>query len=88
MAYRVVWSPTARLALENALPAKVGAAVWQFARGALADNPRRVGKPLRFDLEGLWSARRGDYRMVYQIDDDHQTVMIVAVDHRSSVYRR
>ena len=31
--------------------------------GPLADEPRRVGKPLVGELAGLWSARRGDYRV-------------------------
>ena len=30
---------------------------------------RRVGHPLRRELEGLWSARRGVYRVDYEIDD-------------------
>jgi mRNA interferase RelE/StbE len=38
-------------------------------------------------LEGLYVARRGDYRVVYAIDDDAQTVVIVRVGHRRDVYR-
>lgn len=42
---------------------------------------------LRFDLEGKHSARRGDFRIVYEIDDDRRLVTVLAVDHRSDVYR-
>ena len=49
---------------------------------------RRVGKPLRFELEGAWVARRGPYRVIYRIDDARREVAVVAIDHRRDVYRR
>jgi mRNA-degrading endonuclease RelE of RelBE toxin-antitoxin system len=69
------------------LPEKVATACVEFVYGSLAENPHRVGKALRFDLEGLYSARRGDFRVVYEIDDDGNDVTIVAIDHRDDVYR-
>ena len=86
MTYRVVWAPSARRQLENRVPPAVGAAVWEFANGPLASEPRRVGKPLRFELEGFWAARRGEYRVIYRIMDD--AVQVVRVDHRRDVYHR
>lgn len=68
------------------LPAAVAAAVLETL-GAIASNPRRLGKPLRFELEGCWSARRGPYRIVYRIDDKTRTVSILAVAHRADIYR-
>ena len=82
-AYEIAWSPTARRALAK-LPEKVGTAVVEFIYGPLANNPHRVGKALRFDLEGLHSARRGDFRIVYRITDQ---VTILAIEHRADVYR-
>jgi len=38
-------------------------------------------------LDGLHSARRGDYRVVYAIVDDVGTVDIVHIGRRSDVYR-
>jgi mRNA-degrading endonuclease RelE of RelBE toxin-antitoxin system len=52
-----------------------------------AGNPCRLGKPLRFELEGHWSARRGPYRIVYRIDDEARRVVVIAVAHRADVYR-
>jgi len=57
----------------------VAAAAIEFIFGALADNPHRVGRPLRYDLEGLHSAHRGDYRVVYRIDDRRRQVHILAI---------
>lgn len=83
-AYEIGWTRTAKRALER-LPEKVATAAVEFIYGGLANNPQRVGKPLRFELEGLHSARRGDYRIIYRIDDDQ--VVIIAVEHRADAYR-
>jgi mRNA interferase RelE/StbE len=68
------------------LPISVAAAVLETL-GAIAANPRRLGKQLRFELEGTWSARRGPYRVIYCIDDTTRTVAVLAVAHRADVYR-
>ena len=38
-------------------------------------------------LEGLHSARRRDYRVIYRIDDERRLVTVVAIEHRSDIYR-
>jgi mRNA interferase RelE/StbE len=68
------------------LPISVAAAVIETL-GAIASNPRRLGKPLRFELEGCFSARRGPYRIVYRIDEETHTVSVLAVAHRADIYR-
>jgi mRNA interferase RelE/StbE len=85
--YVVEWAGPALRALAR-VPERVGSAVIEFVYGPLADNPRRVGHPLRFELEGHNSASRGDYRVVYLIDDDRRIVVIEAIAHRADVYRR
>jgi mRNA interferase RelE/StbE len=69
------------------LPERVAAAIVGFMLGPLTDNPRRVGHPLQRELAGLWSARRGAYRVVYLIDEDRRTVAVLRIDHRADVYR-
>ncbi len=78
------WTATSKRALTR-LPEKVATAVVEFIYGPLADNPQRVGKPLRFELEGLHSARRGDFRIIYRITD---RVTILAIEHRADAYRK
>ena len=70
------------------LPEKVASAVIEFVDGPLAGNPSRVGRPLRFELEGVYSAHRGDYRVVYRIDDRRRRVQVLAIGHRADLYRR
>jgi len=83
----VSWTTTATTSLSH-LPEKVGTAVIEFVYRALALEPARVGKPLRFELEGLHAARRGDYRAIYQIREDRGDVLIHVIEHRADVYRR
>ncbi|HLH15082.1 MAG TPA: type II toxin-antitoxin system RelE/ParE family toxin [Solirubrobacteraceae bacterium] len=78
-------APPARRQVER-LPMSVAAAVMETL-DAIASNPRRLGKPLRFELEGYLSARRGPYRIVYRIDDATRSITVLAVAHRADVYR-
>ncbi len=47
-----------------------------------------MGMPLRLELEGPWTARRGQDRDLYRIDDERHVVEIVTIDHRTDAYRR
>ena len=85
--YEIEWTSPARRSLVR-LPKKVSVSAIEFIYGPLAENPQRVGRALRFELEGRHSAHRGDYRIVYWIDADRRIVFILAIDHRADVYRR
>lgn len=87
MSYRIVFSASARGALTHELPESVAAACFEFVRGPLAENPQRVGKPLSGQLIGRHSARRGEFRVIYRIDDDRIVVEVIRIQHRRDVYR-
>ncbi|ORW07786.1 type II toxin-antitoxin system RelE family toxin [Mycobacterium kyorinense] len=84
--YEVAITATAARDLQR-LPEKVAAACVEFIFGPLVANPHRLGKPLRNDLAGLHSARRGDYRVIYLTDDRNRRIAILHVARRSDVYR-
>lgn len=84
--YQVEFAGTARRDLQR-VPPRIVPAIIEFVYGDLARNPRRVGKPLQRDLVGLWSARRGPYRVLYEIVDDRLIVVVIHVDHRADIYR-
>lgn len=84
--HRIDWAAPARRALTR-LPEKAATAAVEFIYGPLAASPQRVGHPLRFELAGRHSARRGDYRIVYRIDDQQHRVIIEAIRHRADAYR-
>jgi mRNA interferase RelE/StbE len=54
---------------------------------AILDDPRSQGKALTGPLGGLWRYRVGDYRIICEIIDRRLVVLVVKIDHRSSVYR-
>jgi len=85
--YRLLVTPPALRGLDR-LPGPAAAAVAEFLVGDLIRAPYRVGKPLRGDLLGTWSSRRGPYRVVYSIDETAGLVAVLRIDHRADVYRR
>ena len=84
--YELVLTPPAVRAIRTGLPEAVAAAVIEFMTGPLVSNPRRVGKMLRRELAGIWSARRGTYRVLYRINDDPKEVVVLRIEHRRDVY--
>ena len=69
------------------LPENVAVAIVKFMLGALIENPHRVGGPLQRELAGFHSARRGAYRIVYEIHDDDRLVVVHRIDHRATAYK-
>jgi mRNA interferase RelE/StbE len=86
VSYRVEFTATARRDIAK-LPPRIAWAVLEFCAGPLAENPHRVGKPLLGQLTGLHSARRGEYRVIYAIQDEQVVVEVAYVQRRSDVYR-
>jgi mRNA interferase RelE/StbE len=85
--YRIELTRAAKQALTDLLPEAMAVACWELIRGPLAENPHRVGKPLRGSLGGRYSARRGEFRVIYQIFDERVVVRVIHVAHRRDVYR-
>lgn len=85
--YDLVVTPPARRALTDRLAEPVAAAVIEFLTSALVNEPHRLGKPLRGELAGIWSARRGTFRVLYRISEPEHEVIVVRIDHRRDVYR-
>jgi mRNA interferase RelE/StbE len=52
----------------------------------LSAEPRPHGVKKLTDRDG-WRIRVGDYRIVYEIQDDRLVVLVIAVGHRGSIYR-
>jgi mRNA-degrading endonuclease RelE of RelBE toxin-antitoxin system len=85
--YELVLTPPARRALTSTLPEPVAAAAIEFLTTSLVSNPQRIGKPLRFDLDGIWAARRGTYRVLYRINEKTREVIVARIEHRRHAYR-
>ncbi|GAA3734375.1 mRNA interferase RelE/StbE [Spinactinospora alkalitolerans] len=85
--YDLRWTKSAKRALSEELPENVAAAVLELVLGPLRENPRRVGKPVHEPFDGMYSARRATYRVLYTIDDDKRMVTVEVVRHRRNAYR-
>lgn len=84
--WELIVAPSAEGSLAR-LPQKAAAAVVEFMVGPRTEDPRRVGHRLRGEFGGLWAARRGPYRVVYEIEEPDREVRVLRIDHRADVYR-
>lgn len=85
-AYHVRFSTAAQRDLER-IPPRYAVAIVEFVTRLLPTNPQRLGEPLRNELDGLHGARRGDYRVLYQIMDTDKIILVIRIDHRGRVYK-
>jgi len=86
--YELGIAPHTHRALADRLPPDVAAAAAEFITGPLLTNAQRVGKPLGQELAGIYSARLGRWRVLYEIDDIKHAVIVLDIRPRSTVYRR
>ncbi|MHB8275031.1 MAG: type II toxin-antitoxin system RelE family toxin [Dermatophilaceae bacterium] len=86
MTSEVIFAGTARRDLQRIAP-RIVPAIIELVFGDLKRAPRKVGKPLKRELEGSYSARRGPYRVLYNINDPANRIEILRVEHRVDVYR-
>ena len=54
---------------------------------SLSSNPYK-GKPLSYDLAGLYSLRTSDYRIIYRIKEKQLIIIVVTVGHRREIYKK
>lgn len=90
--YRYRFAPCAVRDLQR-LPGPVAAACVEFITTDLRTQPHLLGKPLRGSLAGLWSARRGPYRIIYRLDDTPRRgdtgrlLEVIHIEHRQHTNR-
>jgi len=81
--YRITLAPTAERQLRKFDPP---VRRWiQAALELLADNPRPPAATQLARGSGEWRVRTGDYRIVYDIEDDRLVVLVLRVAHRGDV---
>ena len=83
--YEITFARSARKELQ-ALPLNVTERILTKIE-SLASNPRPPGCKKLSGPTRLWSLRVGDYRIVYDIDDEERVVDISVIRHRSVAYR-
>lgn len=68
-------APATIRALER-LPHKIAAAIAEFVTATLPTDPYGMSKPLRFEFEGWWVARRGNYRVMFRLLEDDRVLYV------------
>jgi mRNA interferase RelE/StbE len=84
VSYSVLIKPSAAKEMEN-IPKRDLQRIVKRIR-LLADNPRPVGSE-KLSGDEKYRIRQGDYRVVYAIDDQSGTVVVVKVGYRREIYR-
>jgi len=54
----------------------------------LVRDPRRLGRLLKGEFNGLWRYRMGDYRVIYRIDDVRGCIEVLRIGHRKAIYKK
>ena len=85
MAYEITARPGALRDLQH-LPKKIQVRL-RAAIDRLAEQPRPAGCVKLVGYASTFRVRVGDYRVIYETDDDSRSVRVVAVGHRRDVYR-
>ncbi len=88
MTWRVEWDDRARRELRR-LDRQIQREILDYLskRIAIDEDPRRFGKPLRHELQGLWRYRIGQYRAICHIENEQLLVLVLAVGHRRQAYQ-
>jgi mRNA interferase RelE/StbE len=86
MAGYKVFLKTSTLKELEEIPKKDLARLVEWIRG-LSKDPRPRGAE-KLSAHELCRIRRGDYRIVYSVDDDAKTIVVYKIGHRREIYRR
>ena len=84
MAYKLNIKPSAIKDLDNIPDSEVKKIINRIV--LLKDEPRPIGVQKLTDAEG-YRIRSGNYRILFIIDDNKQSVLIYRIKHRKEVYR-
>ena len=60
--------------------------IQQAIEKKLVLNPVEFGKPLRYSFKCHRRMRVGDYRIIYRIISETNTVLVIAIKHRKDIY--
>jgi len=86
--WNVEWDDRARRELRRLDPQDQRDILTFFSeRIATEDDPRRFGKPLHHEFQGLWRYRIGDYRAICNLENNELVVLVLAIGHRRQIYR-
>ena len=84
MRYRILYHPGIKYDLKN-LGSVEMERFFNFVNTKISENPF-IGKKLQGKYYNLYRARIGSYRVIYKINSEQKTVIILKFGHRQGVY--
>jgi mRNA interferase RelE/StbE len=86
LGYKVIVHEDAKRELQKLAP-EVARRITKKIRRHLIKAPDDLGVPLRGEFAGLYRYRVGDWRVIYSIAFEQETIIILRVEHRRTVYK-
>ncbi len=86
MSYEIKWNEGALEDLKD-LGKTQSRKIIGKVEGYLAQDPVKLGKPLKGLFKGLYRYRCGDFRIIYAIDHDEREILIQTVGNRKDIYK-
>lgn len=88
MPLEVKYHPEVRAKDLPSIPKNIQARIRKAIEQRLLADPILTGKPLRQSLRGHRKMRAGDYRVIYRIIEDQNTVLVLIIGNRKEVKER
>jgi mRNA interferase RelE/StbE len=83
--YRIEFTPAARRQFRKLAP-EIRRRLAPLI-DSLASEPRPKAAAMLSGSQRAYRVRHGDYRIVYELDDDQLLVLVIRIGHRREVYR-
>lgn len=84
--YSVCWKPTAEKELRALPKATIQAVIAAVERLAINPYPANT-KKLKGTSKACFRVRTGNYRIIYEVQDQELIIYIIEVGHRKDIYR-
>ena len=89
MIWTIEWDDRARRELRRLDQQAQRTILKYFSERIATDkDPKRFGRALRHELQGLWRYRIGNYRAICQIQDESVNILVLGVGHRRQIYKQ
>lgn len=86
MAYKVILLEQAIEDLSS-LDKKIAQQILYKVGTYLVKSPETIGKPLKGEFSGFFKYRVGNWRVIYYLEQEKNTLTVTKIHHRSTVYK-
>jgi mRNA interferase RelE/StbE len=70
------------------LSSEIAEKIRERVHNYLAAEPRKLGSMLTGEYKGMYRYRYNDYRVIYEVNEEEQTIYVNDVGPRGSIYEK